>query len=247
MFWVFVGIFSDQSKKMGHSYHVYVEDASKGLAYPTFHIRTADSDNSTVFNASSIVCQAGPLLLPPQNCDLENDQKTCFRIDSKDLVSASADDKENVNRLRCRFSVIPGKIMPNRMIVWGEVVDGETDAVHHANAVWIGETANAWILLRKSVFKDAGHPAEAIYEKNLDYHSTVTVNNSWDISLVYQSFDVFHYDSWTGTGWISFANVGGSIFFLSLLVTIVMIPIGWIVGNESKVLNQGHPQYASVQ
>jgi len=208
-------------------WRLWIEHADK-IEYPSFCFRTSLDETSN--EIGNIYCQWNGIILQAVQCEDGTPRARCVQLN----MAGDYATKDN-NNLVCSFgfnvSADPDKI------IGFEIVKAREFGVAFT---WIQPNSNAWILLSKYIIKPDGEDERVLWGRQLVYHSTVQVGDFFQVSILIDTFRVFHYvESDYYNGWMALGDVGGFAFFMYILHTIVMFTVGVFLENNSKFLNSG--------
>jgi len=212
------------------------------IYYPRFHFRcgpletilsvTCDQNNETV---TTTYCQESGGVLPSiEHCVAVNS-------DTRMVVNQHDDDIHRHQRLEC-VVLTNGTQNGNSLIAWELEIKGN-EGVYGTNVYtspWIYPTERAWVMLEEAIIQQAGQPApQTSWNRNLLYHSTVSVPGQYKVATMISSFHIMHvvaadsYDGWNAMG-----DIGGFAFFMVMVHTCVAILIGLCFVNNSEWLHR---------
>jgi len=212
------------------------------IYYPRFHFRcstleTILSINCTLNNqtVTTTYCQESGGVLP--NID------HCVAVNSDKLmvINRHEDDFHPHQRIVCEI-LTNGTNLGNSLIAWELEIQGN-EGVYGVNVYttpWIYPTARAWVMLEQAQIQQVGQSSpQTSWNRNLLYHSTVSVPGQYHVDTMISSFHIMHVvasDSYNG--WNAMGDIGGFAFFMVIVHTFVSILIGLCFVNNSEWLRR---------
>jgi len=217
------------------------------IYFPDFIFRVGfDNNNEEI---TGMICShlGTPLVygtcntLPPYN----NPERCRLFFGSRIVVhnnKSSSSPFIHGGRIGCQINTTLNATNANSMIAW-DLATGESLGT---STQWIAPNNFAMLSLEKIMFyKD--HKSVETWRRTLQYHSTQVVPGSYFISIVIDSFGVFNVapiDAYNG--WMSTGDVGGFVYFLLILHTMVMLIVGLFLSNDSSYLRKNEDEQQSL-
>jgi len=224
---------------------VFWVENTTSIQFPKFHFRLDHRGNETFINYQ---CTAGPNNVPlnPVPCmgwkGFEPPMNICLAFDSDSVIAYNDWTRED-QRINCQLHT--QGVGPDGNMMAAFELEGEFVFSSGGNAyasVWMAPNDMAWILLENALLQ-VGKTSNQVqlWNRDLIYHSTVSQNNLYNVTVIMGSFFVEHYDPKdTYNGWMTLGDIGGVGFFMAVLHTIFMIMIGFFFSNTSTFLSGGN-------
>lgn len=214
----------------------WIEHATS-IEYPNFAFRTALDEISN--EIGSVYCSLNGLVISTAQCNDGSVRTKCVQLNMKGDYA-----KRDANNLVCTvtYNVTTD---PDQMIGFEIMKPANEFGVAFT---WIRPNNNVWVLLTKNVVAgEKGDPRD-YWGRQLVYHSTVSLPGTFQVSILMDHFDVFHWvESDSYTGWMAVGDIGGFAFFLVILHTFVMWIVALFIENNSRYLRQGDGTPAEYQ
>eukprot|EP01120_Amphizonella_sp_Union-15-10_P006409 TRINITY_DN2044_c0_g1_i2.p1 TRINITY_DN2044_c0_g1~~TRINITY_DN2044_c0_g1_i2.p1 ORF type:complete len:174 (-),score=17.33 TRINITY_DN2044_c0_g1_i2:1-522(-) len=137
-------------------------------------------------------------------------------------------------KIKCTVSVTQPNAVDDIMITWE--IAGQSDQSIDPSATWIASNNDAWVLLTKSVYWNTKGKSKDLYDQRLVYHSSESEFLLFNVTVVYNSFEVWNYEEESYTGWSSIGQIGGFWFYLVVMHTLAMVAVGVVLPNKSVFL-----------
>jgi len=244
--WLFCAVFvfailivdgrrSDKAKQ--HEKWGFFVESAKSIEYPSFAFRTANDEKAN--QIGSVLCSLDGLLINTQVCADGAPRAACVQFN----MAGDYATREK-NSLICSLT-LNATYDPDKMIAFEILKPANEFGIAWT---WIRPTANAWVLLTKNVITNENHETKDYWGRQLVYHSSVYTNTTFQISILMDTFNVFHWveADWYN-GWMAVGDIGGFAFFLLIIHTIIMWFVAICFENNSRWLHQTEGSAAEYQ
>jgi len=217
----------------------WVENVTS-IQFPRFHLRL-DHRSSVIFHDSP-QCVLGGQVLTAGPCQMwmgfQPAMNQCVAFNSNSFTAQNSFGGWETNRILCE-AVTYGE--GNDMISFElEGINVFGIAAMAYEPTWFAPNDQIAVMLGKSIWHSSSGWVE-LWNKNLFYHSTMSVPNFYNLSVILQDFWVRVYEPRdTYNGWMAVGSIGGVGFFMTCLHTLVMIIVGLFMANNSTFLNGEH-------
>jgi len=233
MFWVTLGVFGAKSNlaREEPSWRIWIEnDTKSGLEFPPFFFKVQWHDVESIEKAS---CTLDNNMIQQLACPGITDRAKC--VEFKTNQEATRRD----GWIKCQIQT-NGIRSEDRLILFGLDM-GHNNTWGDKWDLFVGPNANAHIYLQRSAVKhNSGKKDFDFWQKELVYHSSIFTNNTYNVTIQYRSLDTMHYQEYDYyNGWMAVSDVGGFAFFMSIILSIVMVAVGCVFDNNSRFLNRG--------
>jgi uncharacterized membrane protein len=236
MFWVSIGVFGERSQTGSKepAWRLWFEnDTKSGIEYPPFHFRLPRHERNVTIDYAS--CQWSAITLVKQACADGEPMTRCISFETSGFGASPAEDW-----LRCTINT-------TATADWREDRLIEFDTNHNINrtrpgsSLFIGPNRFALVTLHKTMVRRSSGKDFPLWQKQLQYHSSVWTNHTFHVVLSFASFETIHLEQYDFyTGWMGVADIGGFMFFMTILVAIGMVAVGCVFSNDSKFLSNSH-------
>jgi len=234
------GARSDRAAKH-EKWSFWIEHA-KSIEYPNFALRTASDEKSNQIGYA--FCSLNGLIINTAACPDGKPRTQCV---SFNMAGDYATREKNNLICMLQLNVTTD---PDKMIGF-EILKPANE--YGIAFTWIRPTANAWVLLTKSVVVDEKGGKKDSWGRQLIYHSSAHSNTTFQIDIRMDTFSVFHWvEQDNYTGWMAVGDVGGFAFFLLILHTMVMWIVAIFIENNSRWLSSdldrsAAPEYQDIK
>jgi len=106
---------------------------------------------------------------------------------------------------------------------------------------------HAWIMITKNEKKGSGDDSINLWTTRLEYQSTLKTDGYYGVSVIFETFDVYHYEETTlYDRWESVSDIGGFAFFMYILHAMFMSSINIFLENDSVYLGAPKKEYQAL-
>jgi len=227
--------------------NIYIDNATS-LTFPRFAIRMIEWKTDTGQTIVSKACTHNGVPLHTQQCvfgEQTISMDKCFVVpgDTITINNVWGDLFSPDSHIRCSVNTTGVDPTGNTFIVWSAEAPSFFGDVE-SHDLYVAPTAHALIVLDSEVVDTHEHGEFTMWNKRLEYTTTVSNPGQYNITTVIGSFGVPHfYEQNPYTGWMGVADVGGFAFFTIILHTIMMMAVGLCLDNNSRFLkgeDSGH-------
>lgn len=234
---VALGVFAHRASEATQqkSWRIFLKDESKnGIQWPQFmfELSWTEINNSIAFVPGTVKCyfnDNGQPLITLQ-CTNGKPFDSCFMVNTQKLI-AKPTGFLGVSHIQCSWNSTGWKKRDNNLVKWKTTQDD-------SNSAYIKPNGEAWVLINKMEFKLPGSKSfTPFWTSQTQYQSTIGFPNSYNVAVVINRYYVNYIEQYEFyNGLMSASDLGGFAFFLSLLVTVVMIIVGFVLDNDSHFL-----------
>jgi len=233
-----------QGAQSQESIQMWIDNASS-INYPRFHLRLDPMGQETF--VTTPVCFYGSSATAPLStyaCAQWHGQNlpmsVCVAYGSETIKVSNSMGNYNMSMITCTVNTRGVGVNNNTMMALG--LEGNNTGTWGGMAfhsTYIAPNNMAWVFLEKNTFQMNKHSTVYdLWEKDLVYHSTQSMPNFYNVSVIIGSFFVRHFEPMDiYNGWMTVGDIGGLGFFGVILHTIVMIIVGLFLSNSSTFLN----------
>jgi len=220
--------------------NTWIENATS-LTFPRFHIRTQGSET-----IKRLECSRNNVVIQNLACDLPQGvplgsvaaSNNCIAVHS-DTIEVTNNPNSPLGDVMIYCSLTTEGSNPGSLVVWG--LEGQNVGPFGPNAfsgIYIGPNNNSWVVLEKRTVHESVHlPRQTQWSRSLIYHTNGQVPGFYGITTIMGSFYVQHMEpDDVFDGWKAFGNIGGFIFMLVVVHTIVMLLVGIVFENRSEFI-----------
>jgi len=234
-----LGMESIASKKLPVM-NTWIENATH-LTFPRFHFKTQGNEY-----IQGIDCLRNNVVIPTGVCNLTElgesppGLSNCIAVHA-DTITVENKRKSPLGDVEVYCMVKTVGSSNNSLLEWG--LEGMNVGPFGPNAfsgVYILPTQNAWVLLEQRTIHPSKHlPRQTQWSRSLVYHTSESQSGYYGVTTIIGTFYVEHMEpADVYDGWRSFSDIGGFMFFLCVIHTILMLAVGIIFENNSKFLNK---------
>jgi len=213
---------------------VWVENATS-IQFPRFHFRTGWDSNQQIV---SLTCTHDnvPVNISPCPNTTANFCRTVY-ADSFSTSQATANVVFGDERILCNMTTIGNSSALGSLMAFEIEGTNEVSVGPNAGAaIWIAPNQFAWVMLEKSMFTGNGNNITE-WDRNLLYHSTVSVPGNYSIEVIIGSYNIWHIDqTHIYNGMMAMGDIGGFAFFMLIVHSIIMMFVGLCFLNNSTFL-----------
>jgi len=220
---------------------VWIENATQ-VSFPNWHFRIPRSSPMTFVSRSCHFSNGSIVNTDP--CEPWHGDEPpidkCFSVQGH-FFNAVQDVSIPMEgqRIACEFQTT-GQADYNDMVAWElEGFVGIEGVGPNAHSLWLAPNNFTWVLIQKSTMKYHGQKNLVDeWEKTLIYHSPTSLQGFYFVETILGSFDVTHFEEQNlQNGWETIGQIGGYIYFMLIIHTLVIIFFGFCLDNNSRFLN----------
>jgi len=215
------------------AFRMWMEDRSnEGIYFPQFQVSSQDK----ALHFSFFDCSFYSKIVSVKNCP--GGVKDCKIIDSN-LIMATKGITGIKDNITCiiLLQYDKGVNMTNSAIRW-DIIESLSMGTHQLST-FIDPDDDASILLKKDVYylskNNNGNRIE--WNPRSLYFNNIVEPNAMVVNIVMSSFLVSHYQNYDFySGWLAFADAGGTLFIIYAIHSLIMILIGCVIKNDATTL-----------
>eukprot|EP01118_Nematostelium_gracile_P017632 TRINITY_DN75_c0_g1_i1.p1 TRINITY_DN75_c0_g1~~TRINITY_DN75_c0_g1_i1.p1 ORF type:complete len:273 (+),score=78.76 TRINITY_DN75_c0_g1_i1:112-930(+) len=214
---------------------LWIENAS-ALNFPAFHFSIPETaiNDGVQFTSRNCMWNGSPVrtdFCTEPGTDLTN-INLCFRVSAENIQAQNAWGAGfDINSIQCMITT-NGTAAVNQMLHFSADDGTETAA---AQGTHISPGNMTWIFLHLNTFGDDKH----FYQKRVIQHSSLVFDGVYNVQVMFGSFFVSHYDKKEAyTGFRALGDVGGLAFFYTILMTFILLILGFFIPNHSTFLSK---------
>jgi len=219
----------------------WIENATQ-LTYPRFHVRTQSTEY-----IQSLKCYRNNQDIPTIPCAATlgaNPEPQCLAVNS-DSITVYNDIKNPLGDLMIYCLLHTNGTTNNSLVTWG--LEGQDVGPFGPNAfsgLYILPNDNAWVLLeQRTIHQSKQVPRQIQWSRSLVYHTSTFRPGWYGFTTIIGSFYVTHLEPTdVYDGWKSLSDMGGFMFALVVIHTILMLLVGIIMENNSSFLHGGNSE-----
>jgi len=218
------------------SFRMWIEDkAQSGISFPQMKVSTQESTVHFDFFGCSFYNQA----IKINDCDPKI--KDC-----KILIFDSFNAMKGQDNITCIIVLKYDNVNKSNSAIKWEIIQPSTNDNHPTLTAFVNPDDDAAILLKKEVYFMTKSTTTWIdWNPRTVYFNNIQEPNALVVSIIMYSFYVTNFERYDFyTSWMSFADIGGVMFIIYAIHTVIMILVGCVIKNDSHTL--GGVSYKSI-
>jgi len=225
----------DAAKSQKRQYmDTWIENATQ-LTFPRFHLKTQSTEY-----IQSLECYRNNVQIKTMACaPAANPEPQCLAVNS-DSVTVENKPGSPLGDVMIYCLLHTNGSTNNSLVTWG--LEGQDVGPYGPNAfsgLYILPNENAWVLLEQRTIHQTKHnPTQTQWSRSLVYHTTTSKFGWYGITTIIGSFWVTHMEPTdVYDGWKSLSDMGGFMFVLVVIHTVLMLLVGIVMENNSAFLH----------